>query len=105
MIKEERRLLIEERNKNGFIDDELSETTVALLKEKLAKGQELPEGYFKLDGVYCYDGLEVLSHEERMEWIAHKQLRKINIIKNCVVFFTVLTVISLIASTLLIIFS
>lgn len=37
-----------------------------------------------------------LTQEEKFEYITFKQLKMINTIKNCVVFFTALTVISLV---------
>ena len=74
--------------------------------------QILKEGGVLPDGVYAYiDELGVasttefhtvyetdLSQQEILEYLTYKKLDFIRTIKNCVVFFTVLTVISLIIS-------
>ncbi len=95
-----KKILIEERNENDFIEQDLSEKVVDILKEKLAKGEELPKGYSQEDGRFYYDQLEALEPEERLEVIAHQQLQVVKTIRSCVVFFTVITVISLILSFL-----
>ncbi len=73
-------------------------------KAILKNGGSLPEGVFP----YVYEGGEEpngefytiyetdLTQAELDEYIAYKQLYMIRTIKNCVVFFTVLAVISLI---------
>ncbi len=95
-----KRILIEERNENDFIEQDLSEQVVAMLKDKIARGEELPKGYSQVDGRFYYDKLEALEPEERLEVIAHEQLQITKTIRSCVVFFTVITVISLILSVL-----
>ena len=75
-------------------------------KELLKSGQSLPDGIYsyksesgeELDVFYTIHKPTELNSEERMEYILLKQFQQIKTIKNCVVFFTVLTVISLIAT-------
>lgn len=73
-------------------------------KEMVENNQPLPEGVYR----YTYESGEVshdlfytiykpdLTDAEIAEYLTYKQLGYIKTIKNCVVFFTVLTVISLI---------
>ncbi len=89
----------------------------ALLLQKIDCSREDNKKYNQLiknneslpDGVYEYkmetgDGTGTfytvyqpeLTQEEKIEYITFKQLKMISTIKNCVVFFTVLTVISMI---------
>ena len=75
--------------------------------EMLKKGEQLPDGIeqridgsgFKTDTFYSLKDTG-LSDTEKQEYIMYKQLQNIKTIKGCVVFFTVLTVISLIATLL-----
>ena len=53
-------------------------------------------------GTFCITYDNVLSHEEKMEYLAIKQTQMINTIKKCMVFFTTLTIISLICTFCLI---
>ena len=71
----------------------------------LKSGGSLPEGIYP----YVYEGGEVsetdfctisepdLTEAEIREYLTYKQLHMIKTIKNCVLFFTVLTVLSVIA--------
>lgn len=77
-------------------------------KEMVENNQTLPEGVYR----YTYENGEVspdlfytiykpdLTDAEISEFLTYKQLGFIKTIKNCVVFFTVLTIISLIISFL-----
>lgn len=77
-------------------------------KKILAEGGTLPENVFNYTDDWTRDGEEFytiqksdLSEEEIKELLMYKQLSMVKTIKNCVVFFTVLTVIGLIAYLLL----
>ena len=71
----------------------------------LKRGGTLPDGVF----AYVYDSGETsqtefytvyeadLSEAEIREYLAYKQLSLIRTIKNCIVFFTILTVIGMVA--------
>ena len=71
---------------------------------KLVKeGKSLPDGIYR----YLYEAEEdiydfysvyepELTEQETMQYLAYKKLELLRTIKNCVVFFTVLTVISLV---------
>ena len=77
-------------------------------KELLKQGQDLPNGVYRyktetgeeLAQFYTIHKPTELSSEERMEYILLKQFQQIKTIKNCVLFFTVLTVISLVITFL-----
>lgn len=83
---------------------ECSKEECAKYKEMVENNQPLPEGVHR----YTYENGEVshelfytvykpdLSDAEINEYLTYKQLGYIKTIKNCVVFFTVLTVISLV---------
>ena len=70
--------------------------------ELLKSGQPLPEGVFR----YMYDKTELdefytvykpdLTADEIAEYLTYKKLHMLKTIKNCVVFFTVLTILSLV---------
>lgn len=78
-------------------------------RQILKEGNSLPEGVYQyrdgfgeqLDKFYMIHDTN-LSKEEREEYIALKQYVRVNTIKNCVIFFTVLMVLSLIASFILV---
>ena len=75
-----------------------------VFKDLLKQGQSLPEGVFP----YEYDSgilsdsefyrvvRSDLTQEEIMEYLAYKKLDLLNTIKNCLVFFTTLTIIGII---------
>lgn len=74
----------------------------------LKDGKPLPEGVLKYD--YSYnEGTEDfytiytpdLTDEEIAEYLTYKKLALLRTIKNCVVFFTVLTVIGLVSALLI----
>ena len=72
-------------------------------KELLENGQELPKGVFRYKYFDDSESNEFytvyepdLTEQEIVEYLTYKKLEILNTIKNCVVFFTVLTVISLI---------
>lgn len=77
-------------------------------KELLKQGQELPNGIYRyktengeeLDLFYTIHKPTELNSEDRMEYILLKQFQQMKTIKNCVLFFTVLTVISLVITFL-----
>lgn len=79
-------------------------------REYMQNGTPLPAGieYSKNYGVgnefeyYFYTvNIPDLSNEEKQEYIMLKKLKSIDTIKKCVVFFTTLTVISIISTILL----
>lgn len=79
-------------------------------REYMQNGTPLPNGidYSKNYGVgnefeYFFYTVNVpeLSEEEKQEYLMLKKLRSINTIKKCVVFFTTLTVISIVSTILL----
>jgi hypothetical protein len=75
----------------------------------LKQGGTLPEGVY----AYVYDDGEISTNEfytiyetdlteaEIQEYLTYKQLSLIRTIKNCVVFFTVLTIIGMVVSFLI----
>ena len=75
----------------------------------LKEGGTLPEGVY----AYVYDDGEISTNEfytiyetdlteaEIQEYLTYKQLSLIRTIKNCVVFFTVLTIIGMVVSFLI----
>lgn len=73
-------------------------------KQMLQNGENLPQGVFEykyeLDNAGTGDFYTIhkpeLTPEERLEYITFKQLKMLNTIKNCVVFFSTLTVISMV---------
>ena len=85
-----------------------SEEENRMYLEMLKQKKELPSGIIrrvesngaKLNQFYRVVPLEI-TPEEMQEYCALKQTKNIQIIKNCVVFFTVLSVLSLIAGILL----
>ena len=65
-----------------------------------SEGKPLPDGIVE-DSEYPNSFYEIytaedLSEKERIEYILLRQYRELKIIKNCVLFFTILTAISLI---------
>ena len=75
----------------------------------LKNGQPLPENICKYE--YSMDSdyeefytlyIPELSDSEIAEYLTYKKLALLNTIKNCVLFFTVLTIIGLVGSLLLI---
>lgn len=73
-------------------------------KELLKNGQELPKGVFRYKYFDDSESNEEfytiydpnLTEQEIIEYLTYKKLKILNTIKNCVVFFTVLTVIALV---------
>lgn len=59
--------------------------------------EPLPSGVYEyeMENIFYTEYKPDLTQEEKLEYIAFKQLKMINTIKNCTVFFTVLTVVSL----------
>ena len=79
-----------------------SEDYATLLKE----GKPLPDGVYSEEGVggatvfyTVYD--PELSDEEKNEYLTYRRLAYLRTIKNCAIFFTVLTIIGLIAALIL----
>ncbi len=83
-------------------------------KALLKKGEKLPDGVYQYfdsetgeptNSFYTiYDAGSELSEDEKHEYIQYKMMEYIRTIKNCVVFFTVLTVVSLILTLILLLF-
>lgn len=73
-------------------------------RELSKQGLPIPEGVYAYksdtgEEMYQYYTIHIpteLTKEERVEYIMLKQYQNIKIIKNCVLFFTILTAISLI---------
>ena len=76
----------------------------------LKAGESLPEGvlYQKNDEYseteYSFYTIykPELTQEELTEYLTYKKLSLLNMIKNCVVFFTILTIVSIIAAIIII---
>lgn len=76
--------------------------------ELLKNGQPLPEGVEQDDpndkpeyASFHVPQETTLSREELAEYISLKQLKLLTTVKNCVVFFTVLTILSLVGSLII----
>ena len=78
-------------------------------KKKLKNGESLPDGVYQyrdsttgefIDSFYTVWDPE-LTDAEKQEYIQYQKLLHIKTIKNCVLFFTVLTIISLVATVIL----
>lgn len=101
--------LLQLKHDNGLCQEVLcSEEENRLFLEMLKQKKDLPEDVVrceesngaKLDKFYRVVPFEV-THEEIQEFCMLKQIKYLKTIKNCVVFFTVLTVLSLITTVLL----
>lgn len=79
-----------------------------ICREMLKRGEHLPEGVYrynrdntKEESAEFYTVHEVdLTKEELEEYIALSKLRMLRTIKNCVVFFTTITIIGMIVAFL-----
>lgn len=111
---------------NGALQNELRELKIkaGLLSEvpcteqeteeyqKLLENNEtLPTGVYSRDKIlsenntfYTVHGESELTEAEKKEYIALKQLKYVKTIKNCVLFFTILTILSMALAVLLLIF-
>ena len=77
-------------------EDPCTAHETVLYKNTLKNGNSLPEGIYTDDNDVFYKLRETdLTEKEIREYIALKQLSMIKTIKNCVLFFTVLTVIGI----------
>ena len=75
--------------------------------ELLKSGQSLPEGVFR----YMYENTELdefytiyqpeLTADEIAEYLTYKKLHMLRTIKNCAVFFVVLTIVSMVLGFIL----
>ena len=71
--------------------------------ERISKGEPLPENVYRYEEAteYFYRIYEPeLTDEERREYIQLLKLRKLNTIRNCTIFFTVLVILSIIATVI-----
>ena len=72
------------------------------LKELKNQGKPLPENINEYNSEYAGEFYTVhkpnLSEKEMQDYIAFKHLRLLKTIKNCVLFFTVLTIVNIIAA-------
>lgn len=100
-----RKLLLETRIKNGLATEvRCSEQESKEYKKILMETGSLPEGIYERteeDGTYSYyyySNKYDISPEEMNELLLNLQLKSINTIKVCVVFFTIIAIISLLAS-------
>ena len=76
-----------------------------IYREMLKRGEPLPEGVYKYEDSIGNDDLGFytlyipeMSSEETKEYILLKQYTELRTIKRCMIFFTVLTVISIVLS-------
>ncbi len=78
-------------------------------KQMLKNGESLPDGVYQhrdsttgeyIDSFYTVWDPD-LTDTEKQEYIRYQEFLHIKTIKNCVVFFTVLTIISLVATVIL----
>ena len=110
LMYKEKIKLRDELNSYKFAYDVMQKIPCSKAENKQYQ-QILKEGGILPDGVYAYDEFGVasttefytvyetdLSQREILEYLTYKKLDFIRTIKNCIVFFTVLTLISLIIS-------
>ena len=104
-------ILMSYRKENGTLSQiRVADEEQELYRKMSEMGEALPEGVYEGKneyGKYFYrvPNIEDLTKEEWVEMVLHCQLKSINTIKGCVIFFTVLTVISLILTLILSILS
>ena len=101
--------LLQLKHDNGLCQEVLcTEDENHLFLEMVKQKKALPEDVVrceesngtKLDKFYRVVPLE-MTHEEIQEFCMLNQIKHLKTIKNCVVFFTVLTVLSLVATILI----
>ena len=75
-----------------------SESENIIYSSMMKNGEKLPDNVFQYGSGYLFykSGTNVFSESEEAEYITLKKLSYLKTIKNCVVFFTVLTIVSLI---------
>lgn len=109
MRKEFDERLLELKYENGLCQEiDCTEEENKMFMELLKNKEKLPidiaqhtdSNGIKLDTFYRVVPLEIAS-EKIQEYCALRNLKNIKTIKNCVVFFTVITVMSLIATIIL----
>ena len=95
--------LLDYRELNGLVTEIIcSEEESAEYKKLVQSGKELPSGVYRKvenNNEYFYtiaDNSSELTREETLELIALMQLEKLNTIKNCCVFFTILAILGII---------
>lgn len=73
-------------------------------RKMVANGQPLPEDVYQEDGEYDVEEATFyrvpepeMSKDELFEMLTYKQLKLLTTIRNCVLFFTILTILSLAA--------
>ena len=78
-------------------------------RQLLKNGESLPKGLFRTEGAGEIDSYEFFkkdescfSEKEQQEYLAYKKIQLLETIRNCVVFFTILTVLGLIGATIFI---
>ena len=76
-----------------------------IYREMLKRGESLPDGVYKYEDSLGNDDLGFytlyipeMSSEETKEYILLKQYMELRTVKRCMIFFTVLTVISIVLS-------
>jgi hypothetical protein len=86
----------------GFVEVErLSGGEESRIKEMIKNGEELPLGVFEDEGQLFVRQEMDLTDVEMIKYCALKMLKATNTIKNCVIFFTVLAVLSLVAALII----
>ncbi len=109
-MKDLKRMLRMYRFEFGLLQEEAcSMDENEAFAKTLQEGGTLPEGvapYVYDDGeesgkIFCRVYESDLTPEETAEYLTYQKLKLLRTIKNCVVFFTVLTVIGLISAVLL----
>lgn len=96
--------LISYRRENRILEKiTVSEEDTKKYIDMIANNDPLPKGIYKEESYangktyfYYWSDTEELSENELIELVLHTQLKSINTIKKCVVFFTVLAIISLV---------
>ena len=107
--------LVEYRKEYGLIQKVVcSDEESRMYEEMIRSGKELPAGIVRVYDSWDYENdeekyvyyrevEEELTYEERMEYLEFEKLKGIKAIKNHTAFFVTLTIISLIASVVLLI--
>lgn len=93
---DQRRLLYEELQKYDLVDIEYCNDEENKKFNAMAEN-DIPDNVEKSPGTkYYHRYVSVLSDEEKKLFLMAKQLSNLNIIKNCLILFVILTIIGLI---------
>ena len=94
-------------HKLGFLHQEtLSETESAAMADGLAEGKPLPEGVFELiGGAFVRVHTTSLSEEDQQKYLQYQQTLYLKTIRNILVFFFVLAILSMFCSLIILLLS